>query len=80
MQNPQKVVKRIATGMLVFQAITFTFWLTMIYPSLTSWRESIPWLVFMSVWANVAAHAGGLVAAIMNWISEKREDPNDDSV
>jgi hypothetical protein len=25
-------------------------------PSLIWWRESVPWLVIMSVWANVAGH------------------------
>ena len=37
-------------------------WLALVVPSLTVWRESVPWLVFMSVWANVAAHASGWVA------------------
>lgn len=32
-------------------------WLLLIIPSLIWWRESVPWLVFMSVWANVAASA-----------------------
>ncbi len=31
-------------------------WILMIIPSMFLWRESIPWLIFMSVWANVAGH------------------------
>lgn len=31
-------------------------WLILIIPSVLWWRESIAWLVFMSVWANVAGH------------------------
>lgn len=31
-------------------------WLVLLIPSLIWWRESVPWLVFMSVWANVAGH------------------------
>lgn len=31
-------------------------WFALLVPSLIWWRESVPWLVFMSVWANVAGH------------------------
>lgn len=31
-------------------------WLALMVPSLVWWRESIPWLIFISVWANVAGH------------------------
>ena len=31
-------------------------WLLLVVPSVLWWRESIPWLVFMSVWANIAGH------------------------
>ena len=31
-------------------------WIVLIIPSLVWWRDSVPWLVFMSVWANVASH------------------------
>lgn len=31
-------------------------WLLLIIPSVLWWRDSIPWLVGMSVWANVAGH------------------------
>lgn len=30
-------------------------WLVAVIPSVVWLRESVPWLVFMSVWANVAA-------------------------
>jgi hypothetical protein len=38
-------------------------WLLLIVPSLVWWRESVPWLVFMSVWANVAGHFASWQAA-----------------
>lgn len=31
-------------------------WLALIIPSVLWWKDSIPWLVFMSIWANVAGH------------------------
>jgi hypothetical protein len=31
-------------------------WMLMLIPSLIWWAESIPWLVTMSVWANIAGH------------------------
>lgn len=31
-------------------------WLGLAFPTLAWWRNSIPWLAFMSVWANVAGH------------------------
>lgn len=78
MINHKQLAKRIAFGILVFQTVATLAWLGLVYPSVTSWRESIAWLVFMSVWANFAAHLAGLVAAIINYLSEKREDPDDD--
>jgi hypothetical protein len=43
--------------------VCLVFWLVVIPPSLIWWRDSVPWLIFMSLWANVAAHGGGYVAA-----------------
>jgi hypothetical protein len=34
---------------------TFT-WILLVIPSFLWWKESIAWVVFMSVWANVAGH------------------------
>jgi hypothetical protein len=39
-------------------------WLVAIVPSLIWWSHSIAWVVFMSVWANVAGHGAGWVAAL----------------
>ncbi|MFI7448096.1 hypothetical protein ACIBQX_11410 [Nonomuraea sp. NPDC049714] len=36
-------------------AATIT-WIALMIPSLLWWKDSIPWLVIMSVWANVAGH------------------------
>lgn len=44
------------------------FWLTIAWavalvPSVVWWKNSIPWLVFMSVWANLAGHWASYQAA-----------------
>lgn len=38
-------------------------WALLIIPSVLRWSNSIAWLVFMSVWANVAASAATWQAA-----------------
>jgi hypothetical protein len=39
-----------------FHAVMTCVWLLAILPSVMWWRESLTWIVFMSVWANVAGH------------------------
>lgn len=31
-------------------------WVVLLIPSMLFWKESVPWLVFISVWANIAGH------------------------
>lgn len=31
-------------------------WFLAVAPSLLWWKDSVPWLVFMSVWANLGTH------------------------
>lgn len=38
-------------------------WVGLVPPTLLLWRNSIPWLAFMSVWANVAGHFSSWQAA-----------------
>lgn len=42
--------------------LTFV-WILLIIPSLVLWSDSIMWVVFMSVWANVAGHFSSWQAA-----------------
>lgn len=37
-------------------AIATLTWLALTIPTLIWWRDSVPWLATMSVWANVASH------------------------
>ena len=47
------------------------FWLVAIIPSLLWWSHSLPWIVLMSVWANVAGHFSG-------WQGSRAETSNSD--
>lgn len=38
-------------------------WLALIAPTLLWWLDSVPWLVLMSLWANIASHAAAWQAS-----------------
>jgi hypothetical protein len=54
-----------------FHATMTVVWLLLVVPTLLWWRESIPWLAVMSVWANVAGHFG-------SWQGARAEDAASD--
>lgn len=49
-------------------------WLALLPPSILFWQQSIPYLVFMSAWANVAGSAASLQAARADCNSPTVED------
>lgn len=38
-------------------------WLALVIPTVWWWRDSVPWVAAMSVWANVASHFASWQAA-----------------
>lgn len=50
-------------------------WMALVIPSLFWWRESVPWIVFMSVWANVVGHWSSYQAAASQLEASKRLGP-----
>lgn len=56
-------VKKVEDWTFRFQMAATITWTVLVLPSLLWWRHSIAWVVFMSVWANVAAHGAGLIGA-----------------
>lgn len=57
----------------------FNFWAmiifaALIYPAATAWKESLPFLVSISVWANLAGH---LSAWQSSRVEERQEDEGD---
>ena len=43
--------------------ILLWLWLILAIPSITIWKNSVPWLVFLSVYAIVATHWAGFEGA-----------------
>lgn len=48
-------------------------WAVLIVPSVLWWRSSLPWIVLMSVWANLAGHWSSWQASRV----EVKEDERD---
>lgn len=49
-------------------------WALLFIPGLMSWRESVPFLVICSIYANFAGHVAGVAAAA----GARKADPQDD--
>ena len=56
-----------------FNILGALVWGVLFYPGLTTWRESIPFLVFVSIYANFVGHLSGVAAAA----GARKADPND---
>lgn len=65
---------RIAKAQLVAQAVIFVVFLALTWPTLTIWRDSIPWLQFLSIFAIVEGAAAGVAAAWAAIEAAKSED------
>lgn len=46
-----------------FHAVMTVVWMTLAVPSFLWWKESLLWVIAMSLWANVAGHWSGYQAA-----------------
>lgn len=46
-----------------FHGVMTIVWIILIVPSMLWWKDALPWIVFMSVWANVGTHFGAWQAA-----------------
>lgn len=46
-----------------FHATMTVFWVIMVIPALLLWKESILFVIFISLWANVASHWASFQAA-----------------
>jgi hypothetical protein len=44
-------------------AVATVAWVLSIGPTLIWWRDSLLWVIFMSLWANVVSHASAYEAA-----------------
>lgn len=63
-----------------FHGAATIVWILLIIPTILWWRDSIVWIVFMSLWANIASHHAGYVAGRGEVQAAKdRKGENDDS-
>lgn len=46
-----------------FHGIATLVWAALVVPTILWWRESVPWLVFMSIYTVIVDHAGAWQAA-----------------
>lgn len=46
-----------------FHLVATIIWTLLVIPSVLWWKESIAWVVLMSVWANLASHFAAWQAA-----------------
>ncbi len=51
-----------------FHAVATCVWAGLVIPSVIWWKDSIAWVVLMSVWANLASHFAA-------WQATRVEDP-----
>lgn len=56
-------VRRVNNSALVHGSL-LVVWVLLIIPTLLWWRESVTWIVFMSLYAIIVSHAGAIEAAL----------------
>ena len=56
---------------LILHAIGFVVFAALLYPSMTAWKDSVPFLVFISMYAILVAHLDGLTIAIRGLLEDK---------
>lgn len=59
-----------ARHLFVFNALHFLVWLLLMVPSVTVWRVSTEWIVFMSAWALVVGSFGSTMATLAQLAAE----------
>lgn len=63
-----------ARAVFVFNLIQLTVWMALVPPTIFLWKESIAYVVFLSISANVI----GAIAACTAALADLAADPNED--
>lgn len=66
-----------AKGLKAFHLFATIVWFLLIPPSIILWRDSVPWLVMMSAWANFAAHFSAWQASRAENNQNQNENQNE---
>lgn len=54
-----------------FHATMTILWVLLIVPTVLWWQNSITWVIVMSLWANIAAHAAAFQGSRSEKAAEK---------
>jgi hypothetical protein len=68
---------RMAKAQLIAQALILAVFGALTWPTLTIWKDSIPWLQFLSIFAIVEGAAGGVAAAWAAVEAAKKKEGGD---
>lgn len=63
-----------AKGLRTFHAVATVGWIVLIVPTIVWWRESITWVVFMSIYAIIVSHFEAWQTARLERNQEKKEE------
>jgi hypothetical protein len=55
-----------------FHGIMTLIWFVLIFPSVLWWKESVTWIVIMSVWANLVGHFSSWQAARVEVVQQEQ--------
>jgi hypothetical protein len=73
----QKKIMQIIIGSIFFNAIFTLIWAIMMPITLrTGLKDSLPYLITVSLWANFASHLAGAVAGLMAWWEYREKENN----
>lgn len=54
--------------------VAIVTWAILIYPSVTIWKDSVQWLIIISIYANIVGHLSGFGAARIERKEEKKDE------
>ncbi len=54
--------------------VAAVMWVGLAIPSLIWWKDSVPWVILISIYANIVGHLSGYSAARADQAAEESED------
>lgn len=67
-------MKLTAKTIKTFHITMIALWILLIIPSILWWKDSILWVIFLSIYANIASHLAGYSGARAERKAEKQEE------
>lgn len=65
------LMKVTASQMKKFHLVMMTLWIILLIPSVIWWKDSILWVIFLSIYANFVGHLSGYSGARAERANEK---------